>query len=165
MDFDIVFSQKRVFGAPKSYFQGCFWGNGIVFGNFKPFLGKIVLFLGEQRKEFRVRKKDYKGRCTKVASSKSETACRLYDDLMIAYLRNLEEESDIISIQTNVPLDGMDFTSDFLCQQEGGDFIVRECVYRKYLTKPMTAQLLDTSRTYWLKHGIYDWGVVVDAQK
>ena len=97
----IVFSQKRVFGAPKSYFQGCFWGNGIVFGNFKPFLGKIVLFLGEQRKEFRVRKKDYKGRCTKVASSKSETACRLYDDLMIAYLRNLER---ILSNLQPIPL-------------------------------------------------------------
>lgn len=112
-----------------------------------------------------MRKKDYKGRCTKAASPKSETVCRLYDDLMIAYLRNLEAEKDIVSIQTNVQLEGTDFTSDFLCQREGGDYMVRECVYRKYLTKPLTARLLDTSRTYWLKHGIYDWGVIVDAEK
>ncbi len=110
-----------------------------------------------------MRKKAFKGRCTKVASPKSEAVCRLYDDLMIAYMRNLEAESDIVSFQTNVPLEGMEFTSDFLCQLEGGDYMVRECVYRKYLTKPLTAQLLDTSRTYWLKHGICDWGVVVDA--
>lgn len=161
----IVFSQERVFGAPKRCFQGCFWGNSIVFGDFKPFLGKIILFLGEQRKEFQVRKKGYKGRCTKMTSSKSKTVCRLYDDLQIACLKKLEADDDVISIQVNAPLDNLEFTSDFLCRRANGDYMVRECVYRKYLTKPLTAEQLDLSRMYWAKHGVIDWGVIIEVEK
>ena len=40
--------------------------------------------------------------------------------------------------------------------------MVRECVYRKVLTKPMTVRLLDASREYWLRHGVSDWAVVVE---
>ena len=43
--------------------------------------------------------------------------------------------------------------------------MVRECVFRKFLTKPMTVKLLDASRDYWLKHGVSDWGVVIDEEK
>jgi len=45
------------------------------------------------------------------------------------------------------------------------DLMVRECVNRKFLTKPMTVKLLDASRVYWLKHGVTDWGLVVNAEK
>ena len=30
--------------------------------------------------------------------------------------------------------------------------------------KLTTAKLLDASRDYWLKHGVTDWGLVVDAK-
>ena len=43
--------------------------------------------------------------------------------------------------------------------------MVRECVFRKFLTKPMTVRLLDTSREYWLRHGISDWGIVIDEER
>lgn len=58
-----------------------------------------------------------------------------------------------------------DYTSDFVCVKADNDLVVRECVYRKYLTKPMTVKLLDMSREYWLNHGVSDWGLVIDAEK
>ena len=45
------------------------------------------------------------------------------------------------------------------------DLMVRECVQRKYLTKPMTIKLLDASRNFWLRHGVTDWGLVIDAEE
>lgn len=64
-------------------------------------------------------------------------------------------------------MDGLeegDYTSDFVCMKEDGDLMVRECVERKYLTKPLTAKLLDTSRQYWLRQGVTDWGIVVEKE-
>ena len=46
-----------------------------------------------------------------------------------------------------------------------GDFMVRECVERKFLMKPRTVKLLDASKNYWLRHGVKDWGLVIDAEK
>ena len=43
--------------------------------------------------------------------------------------------------------------------------MIRECVFRKNLTKPMTAKLLDESRNYWKRRGVTDWGIVVDKKK
>ena len=43
--------------------------------------------------------------------------------------------------------------------------MVRECVQRKHLMKPMTVKLLDDSREYWLRHGVSDWGLVIDEEK
>ena len=67
-----------------------------------------------------------------------------------------------------MPLDGLDFgeyTTDFLCILENGDIMVRECVSRDHLTKPMTAKLLDISRNYWLNRVVMDWGLVINAEK
>lgn len=64
-------------------------------------------------------------------------------------------------------LDGIDageYTSDFVCVKTDNDLMVRECVYRKYLTKPMTVKLLDASREYWLRRGVTDWGLVIDEE-
>lgn len=58
-----------------------------------------------------------------------------------------------------------DYTSDFVCIKADGDLLVRECVFRKYLTKPKTVKLLDVSRTYWQRRGIHDWGLVIDEEK
>lgn len=43
-----------------------------------------------------------------------------------------------------------------------GDLMVRECISRKHLTKPMSAKLLDMSRLYWKSHGVNDWGIVIE---
>ena len=40
--------------------------------------------------------------------------------------------------------------------------MVRECVEEKYL---MTVKLLDASRTYWLRLGVQDWGLVIDGEE
>ena len=57
-----------------------------------------------------------------------------------------------------------DYMSDFVCVKNDGGLMVRECVYRKFLTKPMTVKLLDDSRNYWRIHGVEDWGLVIDAE-
>ena len=51
-----------------------------------------------------------------------------------------------------------------IIEMENGDVMVRECVLRKYLTKPMTVKQLDISREYWIRHGVSDWGLVVDEE-
>lgn len=42
--------------------------------------------------------------------------------------------------------------------------MVRECVYRKHLTKPLTIKLLDASRKFWLERGVIDWKIVVEEE-
>ena len=42
------------------------------------------------------------------------------------------------------------YTSDFVCVTTGNDLMVRECVEKKLLIKPMTLKQLDSSREYWL---------------
>lgn len=43
--------------------------------------------------------------------------------------------------------------------------MIRECVFRNHLAKPMTVKLLDASRIYWLRRGLSDWGLVIDAEE
>ena len=38
--------------------------------------------------------------------------------------------------------------------------MVRECVERRFLTKPMVISLLDASRLFWAKREVSDWGIV-----
>ena len=82
--------------------------------------------------------------------------------------RSMREAGDeITEIKCNVLLDGLEvgeYTSDFVCTKADGDLMVRECVYRKFLMKPLTVKLLDASRDYWLRHGVTDWGVVIDEE-
>lgn len=113
-------------------------------------------------------KKNYKGRCVKKSISKSKEVCRTYSDLQLAYLDSLQSNDDITEIQCNIPLDGEkigEYNTDFLCTKLNGDFLVRECVLRKHLLKPLTVKLLDASRLYWLNRGVNDWGLVIDAEK
>ncbi len=115
-----------------------------------------------------MRRKDYKGRCEKRALSKCKGVCRTYDDIQRAYADILQDSEDVREIRCNVLLDGLsegEYTSDFVCVKSGGDLMVRECVFRKYLSKPLTVKLLDASREYWQKHGVSDWGLVIDAEK
>ena len=113
-----------------------------------------------------MRKKNYKGRCEKRKLSKCEGVCKTYDALQYTFANMLEADSDIVEIRCNVQLEGMDYTSDFLCIKANGEYMVRECVYRKLLIKPMTMKMLESSRQYWMDvKNVKDWGLVVDEEK
>ena len=61
----------------------------------------------------------------------------------------LGKEDSIIEFQCNVMLSGLEageYSSDFVCKKQNGDLMVRECVERRFLKKPMTVKLLDASR-------------------
>lgn len=114
-----------------------------------------------------MRKKGYKGRCEKKDLSKSREVCRTYDAIQSNYADILQNDNDIQEIRCNVLLDGLSegaYTSDFVCVKADGDLMVRECVFRKFLKKPMTIKLLDASRDYWINHGVSDWGMVIDEE-
>ncbi len=152
-----------------------FWENKAVFGKNPSFLGTFLEKFrraytdGKQKgKVLQVRKKGYKGRCEKRMLSKSKDVCRLYDKIQSVYADVLQESQDVKEIRCNVPLDGVqegEYTSDFVCIRSNNDWMVRECVFRKQLTKPMTVKLLDVSREYWLRRGVTDWGLVIDGEK
>ena len=114
-----------------------------------------------------MRKKNFKGRCEKRMIAKCEEVCRTYDVIQYAYADILQAWDDVKEIRCNVLLDGLDigsYTSDFVCIKTDGDFMVRECVFRKFLMKPLTVKVLDASREYWLRHGVTDWGLVIDEE-
>lgn len=116
-----------------------------------------------------MRRKNYRGgKVEKRLLSKSGEVCKLYDPIQSAYADILQNSDEIKEIRCNVLLDGLtegEYTSDFVCIKEDNDMMVRECVYKKYITKPMTVKLLDASREYWMKHGVLDWGLVINEEK
>ena len=115
-----------------------------------------------------MRKKGYKGRTEKRILSKCNDVCRTYDAIQFAYADILQADESIVEIRCNVLLDGLpegEYTSDFVCIKTDGEVMVRECVQRKHLIKPLTVKLLDASREYWLRHGVSDWGLVVNEEK
>lgn len=108
-----------------------------------------------------------KDRCTKKRLNKSESVVKLYDKLQLAYASVLEANEEIKEVRCNViidPVGGSNFTTDFVCVKTNGDITVRECVYRKRLSLPRTAKLLDASRNFWANHGVSDWGLVIDNE-
>lgn len=111
-----------------------------------------------------MRKKNYKGRCEKRTLSKCKEICRTYDGIQYTYADLLQQNDSITEIRCNVPLDDLEYTTDFVCVKADNDLMVRECVSRKYLTKPLTVKLLDMSRDYWLRRGVVDWGIVTDEE-
>ena len=114
-----------------------------------------------------MRKKNFKGRCEKRTISKCEEVCRTFDSIQYAYADVLQASENIKEIRCNVPLDGLpdgEYTSDFVCTKTNGDLLVRECVERRFLTKPLTVKLLDVSRLYWLRRGVTDWGLVINEE-
>lgn len=114
-----------------------------------------------------MRRKGYKGRCEKKSLGKSQNVCRTYNEIQSVYADMLQNDNSIQEIRCNVLLDGLaegDYTSDFVCVKTDGDLMVRECVFRKFLKKPMTVKLLDASRDYWMNHGVSDCGIVIDEE-
>ena len=115
-----------------------------------------------------MRKKNYKGRCEKRILPKCKTVFKSYDPIQNAYADILESNPDVVEIQCNVELEGQDsenYTSDFVCVLCNGELMVRECVNRSHLSKPLTMKLLDISLGYWQSRGVKDWGLVIDAAK
>lgn len=109
-----------------------------------------------------------KDRCTKMKIKKCEEVIRTYDKIQTAYAKILDEDENIKAIRCNVPIEGIEegeFTTDFLCTKTDGDQMVRECVFRKKLALPRTAKLLDTSRCYWAKRGVIDWGIIIEEEE
>ena len=123
-------------------------------------IGKFWGFLTEEI----MKSKNYKGRKTKRQLSKCKGVAITLDKVQYAYADILNSDEDITEFICNVSLEGIDFTTDFLCVKASGDYMVRECVFRKNLSYPRTAQLLDLSRNYWRKRGVDDWGIVVDKE-
>ncbi len=131
-------------------FWGCFWES-----------------INRMKGRFSMRKKNFKGRCEKRTISKCEDVCRTFDPIQYAYADILQASEDIKEIRCNVPLDGLpdgEYTSDFVCTKANGDLLVRECIDRRFLTKPLTVKLLDASRLYWLRRGVSDWGLVINEE-
>lgn len=115
-----------------------------------------------------MRKKNFKGRAEKRIISKCQEVCRTYDAIQSAYADILQTDDSISEIRCNVLLDGLpegEYTSDFVCIRTDGEVMVRECVQRKHLIKPLTVKLLDASRKYWVRRGVSDWGLVIDEEK
>ncbi len=111
-----------------------------------------------------MRKKNYKGRCTKKKVAKCAEVFRGYDALMTAYVDELSKDENIAEIRCNVGLEESEYMTDFVCTQVSGEQMVRECVFRKLLAKPLTVKMLDESRNYWLSKGVLDWGIVIDEE-
>ena len=116
-----------------------------------------------------MRSKNFKGSgCTKKKLKKCEDVVRTYDKIQAKYADILDRDENIKSIKCNVVLEGLEeceFTSDFVCVKTDGDLMVRECVFRKKLSLPRTCKLLDASMQYWAKHGVTDWGIVVEMEE
>ena len=115
-----------------------------------------------------MRKKGFKGRCDKRTLTKCKEVCRTYDPIQYAYAEKLQENDSVKEIRCNVPLDGLsegDYMTDFVCIKADNDMMVRECVQRRFLLKPLTVRLLDASREYWRRHGVSYWGIVIDAEE
>ena len=116
-----------------------------------------------------MRKKNYKGaKVSKRVVAKCEGVCRTYDAIQYAYANLLSEAEEVKSFQVNVLLQGLEegaYTSDFVITKADGNLMVRECVSRKHLTKPITTKLLDASRNYWKSHGVSDWGIVIEEEE
>lgn len=108
-------------------------------------------------------------RCEKRSMSKcADGVARTYNVLESKYAETLEQNPDVKEFRCQFLLEGLEmgeYCSDFVATKVDGDLMVRECVFRKHLTKPMTAKLLDESRNYWRRRGVTDWGIVVDKKK
>ena len=111
-----------------------------------------------------MRKKDFKGRCEKRVLSKCVGVCKTYDTIQSTYADILQADTDIKEIRCNVLLEDSEYMTDFVCTKSNQELLVRECVNKKHLTKPMTIKLLDFSREYWLRRGVTDWGLVINEE-
>ena len=91
-----------------------------------------------------------------------------YSNLQFEYGNTLDMNDDVVEIKCNVKLNGCDlgdtYTSDFVCVKSNGEIMVRECVEKSKLLKPLTCKMLDSSRNFWLSNGVSDWGIIIGEE-
>lgn len=148
---------KKVFLGKFPDLGICFWENDLE-----------ELEKSQQIQEVLMRKVGYKGRCEKKSLSKSKEVCRTYNPIQSKYAELLDSLPEIEEIRCNVPLEGFkegNYMTDFVCVKSGGDLMVRECVWRNRITKPLNVKLLDASREYWSNRGVKDWGMVTNEEE
>ena len=153
------------FGRPKNHFWETGNPGGIIFGRQNSVFGSLF---GRTERDADMVKKNYKGRCQKRKMEKCKEVVRTYSTIQAAYAEVLEKDEKIKGFQCNVMLEDLEigaYSSDFVCEKEDGDLMVRECVERKHVMKPLTVKLLDASREYWRRNGVTDWGMVIDEEK
>ena len=89
-----------------------------------------------------------------------------YSELQHKYGELLSKRDDVLEFKANVKLEdfplGDSYTTDFVITTKDGKTLIRECVYKDKLLKPLSIKLLDSSREYWLSRGFKEWGIVVD---
>ena len=89
-----------------------------------------------------------------------------FNEIQYQYGCELDLNDEIKEIKCNVRLIdfelGDNYTSDFYIIKNNGEVIIRECVFKERINKPLTISLLDASRNYWLSKGITDWGIVLN---
>ena len=113
-----------------------------------------------------MRNSNSKVRCEKRKLPKCDDLLRLYSPMQSRFADLLQADQTVKSFQCNVPLEscaaGEGLTTDFIVTKTDDTVMVRECVYRKHLSKPMTIKLLTASFRYWSERGVKDWGLVID---
>lgn len=118
-----------------------------------------------------MRRKNIKDRCEKNHFDKCPEVCKTYDAVQTAYAKLLQEREDISEFRCNVHFETKEgdelerYTSDFVCVKADGEIMVRECLWRKNITRPKVSKLLDLSKNYWGERGVIDWGIVIDEKK
>lgn len=115
-----------------------------------------------------MRNKSSNVQVTKKKLSKCEEVFRSYSDIQLQYANLLESDDSILEFKCNVVLDDFEldgtYTTDFLITKTNGDILIRECVFRNRITKPLNIKLLDASYRYWINRGISNWGIVVNEE-
>jgi len=100
---------------------------------------------------------------------KCQSVFHAFNEIQYTYGIKLDGNTDIVDFKCNVKLigcsEGEQYTTDFYCTKSNGEIMVRECVDKNKLLKPMTIKMLDISRNYWLSKGITDWGIVLGECK
>lgn len=78
-----------------------------------------------------MRKRNFKGRCTKRHLPKCKDICRTYDPIQEAYATKLSTSKDVETFRCNVLLEGLvegDYTSDFVVTKDDGKLILLQIV-------------------------------------
>ena len=96
--------------------------------------------------------------------SKCINICRSFNRVQYVFADKLERDDEVKEFECNVPLQNLNYTTDFLVTMKNGEKKVYECVKRDHLTKPLDVKILDISRTYWLRRGV-EWGVVTSEEE
>ena len=129
------------------------------------FFPKTAVVFRQEKKEDIMRKRKIKTKCIKVSLSKCNGVVKAYDDVQMAYAKQLENTPTISSFMCNVPIEDQlygDMTTDFVIIDSNNKTIIRECCYRNQLLRPRMIKLLDFSQRYWRNKGVTDWKVVVE---